>query len=101
MNKKVNTLLFVLGATVFNVIVAVISFILLLLLYAGVIVPLMPETGQSWAFSLIFIASIAISIFVYRIVLKFLLTKVDVEKYFDPLFVRNNVKKPGSDLTSK
>jgi hypothetical protein len=88
MNKRVNTLLFILGATFFNVIVAIASFVLLLLLYAGVIVPLAPGAAQPWSFSLIFLASIAISIFVYRIVLKYLLTKVDVEKYFDPLFIR-------------
>jgi len=93
MNKKVNTLLFILGATVFNVIVAVISFIILIILCGKFILPRIPETGYSWAVSLILLASIAISIFVYRIVLKFLLTKIDIEQYFDPLFVKHNIKK--------
>ncbi|MCL2764796.1 MAG: leader peptide processing enzyme [Treponema sp.] len=95
MNKKVNTLLFILGATLFNVIVAVISFILLLIFYASFIAPIVPGS-QAWAVSLLFLAAIAVSIFVYRIVLKALLAKVDVEKYFDPLFVRRPGKKPGS-----
>jgi phosphoglycerol transferase MdoB-like AlkP superfamily enzyme len=93
MNKKVNTILFILGATLFNVLVAVLSFFLLLILYAKFAAPLMPENNRSWGFSLIFLASIAVSIFVYRIVLKRLMTKIDVEKYFDPLFVRGNLKK--------
>jgi len=93
MNKKVNTLLFILGATVFNVIVAVISFIILIILCGKFILPRIPETGYSWAVSLILLASIAISIFVYRIVLKFLLTKIDIEQYFDPLFVKRNIKR--------
>ncbi|MCL2441188.1 MAG: leader peptide processing enzyme [Treponema sp.] len=96
MNKKVNTLLFILGATFFNVIIAVISFILLLILYASFIVPRLSGGAQSWAFSLIFLSSIAISILVYRIALKFLLARINVEKYFDPLFVRRNIKKPPS-----
>ncbi|MCL2759271.1 MAG: leader peptide processing enzyme [Treponema sp.] len=94
MDKRLNTILFILGATLFNVIVAVISFIILALFYGNFIISLIPESGQAWGFSLVFLASIAISILVYRIVLRYFLTKIDVEKYFDPLFVRRNVKKP-------
>jgi len=93
MNKKVNTILFILGATLFNVIVAVLSFFLLLILYAKFLAPLMPENARSWGFSVIFLAAIAISILVYRVVLRYLLTKVEVEKYFDPLFVKGNLKR--------
>jgi len=93
MNKKMNTIVFILGATLFNVIVAVISFILFAILYARFLLPIISPGGQSWGFSLIFIASIAVSIFVYRIVLKALLKRIDVEKYFDPLFVRRNLQK--------
>jgi len=93
MNKKVNTILFILGATVFNVLVAILSFFLFLILYAKFLAPLLPETTRSWGFTLIFVAAIAISILVYRVVLKYLLTKIDVEKYFDPLFVKGNLKR--------
>jgi len=93
MNKKVNTLLFILGATLFNVIVAVISFVILFLLYAKFLFPIVSESGNSWAFSLLFLAAIVVSIVVYRIVLKHLLNKFDVEQYFDPLFVRKTFKK--------
>jgi len=93
MNKKVNTLLFILGATVFNVIVAVVSFIILLVFYGKFIHPRISESGYSWAVSLILLASIAVSILVYRVVLKFLLNKIDIEKYFDPIFVRKNIRK--------
>jgi hypothetical protein len=94
MNKKVNTLLFILGATFFNVIIAVISFLLLLILYARFIMPRIPESGYQWGFTLIFIASIAVSIAVYRLVLRHFLDKIEIEKYFDPLFVKRNLKKP-------
>jgi len=93
MNKKVNTLLFILGATVFNVLVTIVSFIIFFLLYINFLAEHIPETGRSWSFTLIFLASIAVSFLVYRWLLKYLLKKVDVEKYFDPLFVRKNFKK--------
>ena len=93
MNKKLNTLLFILCATLFNILIAILSFFLLLLFYARFIMTLLPEGGRSWGFTLIFLLSIAISFFVYRIVLKYLLSKVEVEKYFDPLFVRKYKKK--------
>ncbi|MCL2196536.1 MAG: leader peptide processing enzyme [Treponema sp.] len=96
MNKKLNTLLFILGATLFNVIVAVISFVLLLLVYARFVNPIVPEGALSWAFPLIFLASIAISIFVYRAVLKYFLTKVDMDKVFDPIFVKKSLRKQNS-----
>jgi hypothetical protein len=53
---------------------------------------LLPETNRSWGFALIFLVSIAISFLIYRYLLKFLLNKVNVEKYFDPLFVRRYKK---------
>jgi hypothetical protein len=96
MNKKVNTLLFILGATLFNVIVAIVSFVVLLLLYINFLVPLLPEGNHSWGFTLIFLACIAISFLVYRGVMRILLDKIEIEKYFDPLFVRKHVKKPSS-----
>jgi phosphoglycerol transferase MdoB-like AlkP superfamily enzyme len=96
MNKKANTIIFILGATVFNVLVAIISFVLLILLYVNFFITLIPENAVPWYFFGIFIASLAISFVVYRYALKFILTKIDVDKYFDPLFVRRNLKKPGA-----
>ncbi|MCL2179993.1 MAG: leader peptide processing enzyme [Treponema sp.] len=93
MNKRLNTIFFILGATAFNVLVAVVSFILLTLVYARFIMTLVPDSGRAWGFTLIFLASLAISFLVYRYVLKYFLNKVDVEKYFDPLFVKRNLKK--------
>jgi len=96
MNKKLNTIFFILGATLFNVLTAVISFVLFMLVYVRFIMNLIPEQNRSWGFTLIFLLAIVVSFFVYRVLLKYLLTKVDVEKYFDPIFVRRNIKKTGS-----
>ena len=86
MNKKVNTLLFILGATLFNVIVTLACFIALLLLYAKTLMSVIPEDFQNWAFPLIFIAAITVSFFLYRFLLKILTKRIAVEKYFDPIF---------------
>ncbi|MDR1585837.1 MAG: leader peptide processing enzyme [Treponema sp.] len=86
MNKKINTLLFILGATLFNIIVTVVFFAGLLLLYAKFLLPLIPESGRAWGFPLIFIAAIALSFLIYRFVLNLLMKKIKIEKYFDPVF---------------
>jgi len=94
MNKRINTLLFVLGATVFNIVITIISFIGLMFLYVKLIMPLTSEESQPWGFVIVFIASVAVSFIVYRFLSKFLLKKIDVGKYFDPLFAKR-YKKPG------
>ena len=96
MNKKVNSILFILGATLFNVLIAIASFLLLFVFYANNIMMQLGETARGWGLIIIFIASIVISFIVYRVVLKFLLKKIDVDKYFDPLFVNQNMRKKGS-----
>jgi len=93
MNKKLNTLFFVLGATLLNIIIAVLSFAILFFLYIFLVLPHMSGIDTSWVFTLIFLSSIVISIFVYRIILKILLKKIDLEKYFDPVFVKKYKKK--------
>jgi hypothetical protein len=86
MSKKTNTLLFILGATVFNILVTIICFLVMLILFVKFIAPMMPETAAAWGFPLIFIGAIALSFVLYRVVIKYLTKRVDVNKYFDPLF---------------
>ncbi|MCL2067942.1 MAG: leader peptide processing enzyme [Treponema sp.] len=88
MNKKTNTLLFILGATLFNMIVTVVSFFLLIVLFVKYIMPLLPEEGRLWGVAISFIAAVIISFFAYRFALKILLKKIQMEKYFVPIFGR-------------
>jgi hypothetical protein len=87
-NKKANTLLFILGATLFNIVITILCFMGLILLYARFLAPLIPESGRAWGFPLVFIAAIALSFLIYRLVLNVLMKKIQVEKYFDPVFGR-------------
>jgi hypothetical protein len=81
-----NTVLFILGATLFNILVTVAAFMLLLTAYAHLLMRRLPESVHPWAIPLFFIASIATSFLVYRLTLNFLVKKIDMDRYFDPIF---------------
>jgi len=96
MNKKVNTIVFILAGTLFNIIVAVGCFLLLFILFVNYIAASVPEDARAWVLVFFFIVSIAASFFAYRGLINLLIKKIDVEKYFDPLFVNQRLRKKGS-----
>ena len=86
MSKKTNTFVFIILGTVFNVIITVFCFIIFLVIYSNVLYPLLPNSSAAWALPVIFVGSIVVSFFVYRLVMKLFMKKVDVEKNFHPIF---------------
>ena len=86
MSKKTNTIFFILAATLFNVIVTVSSFILFLITYSKFLYSRLPESMSSWIMPIIFIGSIIVSFLAYRLAIKFVVKKINMEKYFDPFF---------------
>jgi hypothetical protein len=88
MSKKSNTLLFILGATVFNIVTTILCVVLLGAVYFTLIAPRLsnPETSAALALPVIFIGAIVLSFLIYRFILKLIMKKVDVEKHFDPIF---------------
>ena len=87
MSKKTNTLWFVLGATVFNIITTMIIFILLFfVVYAQFLMPNLPDDAVSPALFISFFGAIVLSFILYRYILKYIMKKVDMEKHFDPIF---------------
>ena len=94
MSKKTNTLLFILGATAFNILTTIIAFLLLMVVYVRLIMPLFgenvetAETATAWGLPIIFILSIVLSFLLYRLILKLIMKKYDLDKYFDPIFAR-------------
>jgi phosphoglycerol transferase MdoB-like AlkP superfamily enzyme len=86
MNKKTNTILFILGATVFNLLITLILLVLLLVLYGRFLAPTLPETIAPWGFPVLFVVSIVLSFVIYRLALKYFMKKVNMEKYFSPIF---------------
>jgi hypothetical protein len=85
-NRKTNTLLFILAATLTNIALTLISFLVLYLLYAALLSPRLPADSVIWCLALIFLAALVVSFFVYQALLKLFMKKVDVQKYFDPVF---------------
>ena len=85
MSKKTNTLWFILGATAFNILTTLICFILLLVVFGRLN---LPESAAGWGLAISFIGGIALSFVLYRFILKQIMKKIDMEKYFDPIFGR-------------
>jgi len=90
MNKKLNTVLFILGATLYNILITVSAFLLLLTAYTNLLMRRLPSGIHVWVVPLFFIAAIVISFFVYRLTLNILLKKIDMDRYFDPIFSGRN-----------
>ncbi len=85
MNKKINTALFIIGATAVNMLLI---FIIMTALIALTVVLIQNPSDQAAQviFLLVFIASIGLSFFIYNKVIKFVSKKVDMDKYFHPIF---------------
>ena len=88
MNKKRNTIIFLFAATVFNIIMTMLCFFALLVIYTRFLFSLLPEDSVAWALPVIFVLAIVASVFIYKFLIKVLMKKVEVEKYFDPIFNR-------------
>jgi uncharacterized protein YneF (UPF0154 family) len=88
MNKKLNTILFVLGATLVNMVMMILLFIAGFLLYGAFLAPKLPPEVNSIALLLLFIGSIIGTYFLYHRIMRYLSNKVNWDKYFAPLFGR-------------
>jgi membrane protein YdbS with pleckstrin-like domain len=85
MRKKANTLLFILGATVANVLLTLISFAVFYLAYALLLAPRLPPDSVIWCLAALFLVALVVSFVVYQKLIRLFVKKVDVKKYFDPL----------------
>jgi len=88
MNKKVNTVLFLLGATVFNLLIMFMLIVLFLVLISAIFRESLNPNVLSILMIVVFVGSIAAAFFIYGRVVKWLSRKIDMEKYFLPLFRR-------------
>ena len=86
MNKKLNTALFIIGASILNVILMVVLMTMGLALISLVIPDNISPTLASALFILVFLLSVAGSFFAYHKGVRFISGKIDMEKYFHPIF---------------
>jgi hypothetical protein len=92
MNKKLNTVLFLIGATIFNLLLLFVLIVLSLLLISVLARGRLSGSIMSILLIVVFLGSMVGSFLIYNQVIKFVSRKIDMEKYFLPLFKR---RRPG------
>jgi len=85
MNKKLNTVFFILGATVVNMLVMGIILLAGLYLLSLFLSENTDPKAAQVLFLLVFGVSIAGSFFIYHRVMKLISKKIDMDKYFHPI----------------
>lgn len=88
MSKKTNTILFILGATVFNVLTIFIIYFVCIFISAYLFNESIMEYAGI-AQIIIFIISITGGFALYRLLMKIICRKIDMDKYFEPIISRN------------
>ncbi|MDR1362473.1 MAG: leader peptide processing enzyme [Spirochaetaceae bacterium] len=86
MTKHKNTILFIIAATGFNIILTVMIFIFTFLLFVVFIKPFISDNYVIFGLPVILIISIFLSFTIYRILLKRFLANVNMDDYFDTSF---------------
>jgi hypothetical protein len=93
MNKKFNTILFLLGASAFHI---VSFFLLLFAIYVPIVLAFPRFTNNASIGPIIMIAAIVaafvLAVLVYRGVLRLVQKKIDLDKYLDPIFGKGKDK---------
>ena len=88
MSKRTNTILFMLGATVFNVVMIVVIFAIFFLLYGALLAPVTPPQIAQVVVIVLGIGAIALTYFIYHRVIKWISKKWNLDDHFDPIFTR-------------
>jgi hypothetical protein len=86
MNRRLNTLLFIAGATLLNMVLTGGFFLIFFLLYVRLVLPRLPADSAIWGFPIIFILAIAASFAVYRLLINAVFSRIKAERYFGPVF---------------
>jgi drug/metabolite transporter (DMT)-like permease len=93
MNKKLNTALFMIGATIFNL---VLLFAIIILALLGITALFRDRLGpgtMSILLIVVFLAAMVGSFLIYNRIVKLISRRIDMEKYFLPLFKRRPPRK--------
>ncbi|GHV83615.1 hypothetical protein AGMMS50212_09550 [Spirochaetia bacterium] len=77
--------MFIAAAAFFNIVTTLLVFLILFFIFFTLIRPLISEIFVVVGLPFIFIISVFVSFFIYKTLMRFILKKIDTEKYFDPL----------------
>ncbi|MFP4113497.1 MAG: hypothetical protein ACOCZB_06330 [Spirochaetota bacterium] len=86
MNKKANTILFMIAATVVNVVLMILILVGLMVLYAWVAPGGFASQVGQIAGIVIFLAAIGLTYFIYHRLIRWISSKWNLEEYFAPIF---------------
>ena len=92
MHKKTNTILFLIGATIANLILLFVILMVPLLLYMRFLAAYVPNNLTTLIIVVIFIGAILATYGIYNTVMAKIIEKVDMNKYFDPIFHKKSKK---------
>lgn len=87
MNKKVNSILFLIGATVFNIVILFFYFLAFLGI-SGLFLPIRDGFLAQIVWIVLFLAALISDWFTYRLLFRIIREKVPLEKYFDMAIFR-------------
>ena len=95
MSKKTNSLIFMLLATLLNLVLLIVFFILGFVIL-NLVISAMPENVAVVQIGvvLVFVFAIGLSFFVYSRIVSLLTKKFNLEEKLDPLFVRKGSTRP-------
>lgn len=95
MSKKTNSLIFMLLATLLNLVLLIVFFILGFVIL-NLVISAMPENVVVVQIGvvLVFVFAIGLSFFVYSRIVSLLTKKFNLEEKLDPLFVRKGSRRP-------
>lgn len=82
-----------LGATIGNVILMIAIFVLFFWLYGTFLAQRVSPQVSSYVMIALFVASIAVTYFIYHRLVKWMSTKWNLDEHFDPIFKRRGTKK--------
>lgn len=87
MNKKLNTFLFMVAATVGNIVIMIGMFLLLLVITMQVLVANIPALDPFRAILVVVVILVSLvgTFFVYNLIMDKIMKKVDMDKYFHPI----------------
>jgi membrane protein YdbS with pleckstrin-like domain len=95
MDKRVNSILFILAATVVNIVLMIVLFLVAFLVFARFLAPHLPPGVSRALLLVLFIGSIVGTFLIYHRLMKWATRKYEMEKYFAPLFGRKDTHRRG------
>jgi len=95
MNKRLNSVLFILAATVLNIVLMFVLFLATFILFARFLAPVLPPGINRILPPVLLVGSVIGTYVIYHRIMKWATHKYNLEQYFAPLFGRRDGPRRG------